>query len=526
MADFGPPPPPGEPQAKRTRDINSQSKDITQNFDILVVINRYNSIMTNFKYYYKQVQESNNIPEDILIAASDIIKSNYDWEIKDIFKIQFENNFTLVNENYILTKLHNANELNSATEERYNRISQSRINNENIETLIETINTAISDTQRDILIILQYISSPEELQTIIEQIIRTNQLLVQYQPTQNIWEQLISMKFISNKLLNFFQDSDRILDNLLNQWFGNSKTRTNTEAIAELEALAELPIPQLPENTSPTDIRYLLDYPVTNIGIVITANSYTKANQRRIGGLYLSARFTNIEDAEQRQLLYTQSFPDFNKRLAEANKSIEDKRTELTELYKDRKANSETIARSEQELHGLSRNMFNLQMEGTIIEDNNMTESRRYKTVSPNNLTDLHISIHLDANPNQSHITFNKERNKFYANILFILINDEIKIVNKIKVSQDLVHLILNSDFDPNNQVHLSFRNPIIHFLRGFEKYLTYIKQEQTQQGIVVAPHEVAAQSVKIENISYIKYLKYKNKYLNLKKLFDKLSMS
>jgi hypothetical protein len=477
---------------------------------------------------------------DILSGYDEEIKNSFDNNSTDGYFIQYNGGlifFTIHQANIIYNSL-------KATEAAINQqISNNNINNLDLINIMPSRNQELDDETKKLDEIKKNITDDvikKYYRPFLEQT-RSNLASPQNKPTQNIWSALISKRFIRDKIaLLGAQQRTVEFRNLLNRWFANSKTRTNRDEISALE--------QLPPNISPLDRNYLLYYPVTNYGIVITRNSYTRPNPNEnppiIGGLYLNAKFTNITNAEARQAQYTQAATPLNVRLAEINATLGPLITERNALRQQKDQLKQirltrhlittervTLNAAERRLEqirvalGPFRNQkANIDDQLTAMQGNNIDESSKYMEYSPNNFTDLHISIHPGAHQDQSHITFKINDAKRSIIMLFILIDNEIKIVNKIIASETIVEYITGTDFNPANDYHISLRNPIIHFLRGFEKYLTYIRQEQGN--IPVNPDEEPPYSTSINEISYNKYLKYKNKYLNLKKLFDKLSIS
>ncbi len=123
-----------------------------------------------------------------------------------------------------------------------------------------------------------------------------------------------------------------------------------------------------------------------------------------------------------------------------------------------------------------------------------------------NPMKDLHISIHHNTGPSQSHIKYEKSEN---INILFIKIDDNIYIINKQKILSKIDHKLKDA-----------FHN----FLLGCEQYFSYFTQSYNEYAIKLEPSKNNTGNAK-SDLNYNKYLKYKNKYLQLKNLFNKIKL-
>jgi hypothetical protein len=188
-----------------------------------------------------------------------------------------------------------------------------------------------------------------------------------------------------------------------------------------------------------------------------------------------------------------------------------------------------------------------------IYINENLTKKSEEMRVVPV-LEDLHISIHLNPDDKdiprrqtQTHIKFKYGGPyEFEAPIYFYLDNGTIKICNYMEIANNIKMRLYHSGAlarilteDTENRINISalpraglhpveyisflLRNAFIQLFKSFEGYLNYfynlpdVKKTGTINYITNEGRILKRSSGK-HNVNYIKYLKYKNKYLELKK--------
>ncbi len=190
---------------------------------------------------------------------------------------------------------------------------------------------------------------------------------------------------------------------------------------------------------------------------------------------------------------------------------------------------------------------------GNIVQwrDNDVEIKSRDYRQDDTILKDLHLSFHLDHNYlDQSHIKVKTVRtlpdenkthisdsipalksllnNEYTCNIYFNKINNLITIINKNEICNSISYLYMSADGTHNQDNFMSFKNALFNFLKGCETYLNSIQSDPNynpQLNLTKIPDNTTDNIYRTTR-SYNKYLKYKTKYLELKSLFDKMSIS
>jgi hypothetical protein len=502
-------------------DLMSEIENIKNNYDLSIKIKNklesnlnlgpiYDRFLVIYDYYekyttLKRIYDSiihNNIDQLILITLTHNITNfnenrevlGYDWEMNLIYKIPtIEEDFVLYQNVYILKRINNAKILFEPLEVIYNNNTQ-KFNVDIIEmtstyipnlvAAIPTMNTYISTTE--------YIAEKRELINNINTIFRNP-------PSQNIWNSI--SKYSIATLINEYRRNSAIAFNELLGFFVNSKIRTPAQAIIDTLAINN------------TERHYLSNFPVTNIGMVLRTERITER------GFYLDVRFTDIRDAEMKNI----NFNTHRENVARLNDQIRRLRNDENNLnlpYHLRQQATHNLRQAQQQLRILPLPNPNHLIENATQYNNAL--------INPQ-ITNFHITIHPAIGNTQSHIRITQGAGQRSYDLLFIHHNNKINIVNKKNISQKLVLEIFSPGviiFDDVNHVNLiPYRNAIIHFLRGFEKLLTHLSELRNADNLAV-PDNYINHPAEIFNLPYNKYLKYKTKYLNLKKLFDKLSIN
>ncbi len=162
----------------------------------------------------------------------------------------------------------------------------------------------------------------------------------------------------------------------------------------------------------------------------------------------------------------------------------------------------------------------------------------------------LHISIHLNPIPRQSHIKFNYslpngKNVTINEDIYFYLdtTTDTIKICDYVGIANNLVHpLIRNQEIsthivtnnivtifppgiDQSTYIFFLIKNAFIKLLMSFQDYINYFYRLAKRQPIIYTANAINHYDIhgtREADKMYKKYLKYKNKYLKLKKMANK----
>ena len=338
----------------------------------------------------------------------------------------------------------------------------------------------INIKKNNIIGILNSLSSIDEKQREItvnmQSINKYLEELNKYIPTQDIWTFI--EKNNVKQYINYFNSYKKAEANKLNEFFIYAKKKMEQSFI----------------------YKQLGQY-----GIVLYGHSYDEgvtkkeSSKKTIGGWYLNAHVVDL-NAPSRSREINQSISIERRNIELANEFISDteKRMSTVQDSKEKTDLDKRITRKNEDI---------VKYNNTIqkIKDNQKSMDL---AIYPD-ITKLHISIHLASGNDQSHIKFDKGDATINTPLEFIILNEKYIIISNKNAILDSLD---NDDI----------KNAMYNFLLGCELYFTFFINPQEKLAINFIPDLTKSQS----HANYNKYLKYKTKYLELKSLINKMSIS